>query len=1211
MPGATITLINEITDPGRFERLATAVLRASDAKFASLSHTGVNAQGRTVRSPLDGVGFVAGENPPHVIFVHHTICGPRQLHGKWLHDPATVTSRNPSGPTQPPGDVVKTLEILSQERATRPDLKATLVLTTTQEPSLEVQRDTLALADRYGLSVEIWPGSRLAQFLDTHPEGQWIRRHHLGLAEEMLSPALLRELSAESLSLRPPQGDPDLWIGRELDEILAGPFEKHAVFVVAGSGLGKSVACFKRLKAHLDEGGFGLILPHEAVESAFSIDAAIEFVLRQLRPSLAAGCGAMARSFGSPDKPLLLLIEDINKSGAGAVLLEKITAWGVLRPESAGRPSWVMLCPVWPRLVASLGDEARKRAAAGALTADIFTAAEGARAVQRKQQLEGLRTTELDAASVSASLGHDPLLIALHTPAEQPRPGTVLSRFVEDSLVRVSDRDLTAGEAGDALHALAMGMLKRRMYQPVWRAVTAWSEIGAQHQAALRRVAARRDLFAFTGPSSDEVITFRHDRVRDRILANALERLFRQGDLDDDLLSDPYFAEVIGIAAAGSRLTPNAVHRIQQLDPLALFFSLKEFGEPSTETHRHIVDAITAWLSMEATHSQRNAVCRWNALLVLFEVKSSLVLAISRRFRNQGWALHRVLCREGDLIGAINTCLVAEPGIRMSGAEGLFEHVRTEHGAALSDGLRAIFAQPNVDAAAIRGGLYLAGHLGDPGLAPAIASCWSRDSRRLEHLDGYLWAGAHCSGDNPELVLGPVCDAWAALPDKDENGISSRRHDLAAHHIKWAFREGLPEPVLHYFIRRAEQTELRWPIVYMLNGVDHPDAVEFIARERAEHARRGGTVFSMFFDEEWLRQEEKGRKGMSPATKARLLRLWQNDLDDHLRRAAFRLWACSRKPEDLHTLQALVPDDPLYEKGLWQRLRWGDVSAVPGMIEKLRVPDDWLWWQLGRYVWSDDLTGALDDALRTRREGKERDMDWMLSELLQERPQSEAERLLIRNWESLKTGSHYILAALYIATPVTCQMAAAAVEAYPDKSKLFEFVLSRFGHRTQGRRGFYRLEQMEAIRPYLGYLKEHEISELREICRERGWTEFEREHIDATFPPDAREIAFHDQDTLFRELDEMSQKHPFGWIDHWLDRFVETGASLDTIFVKIGEWLAARGGPREVRLASAALLHRGRRAHLSILESVMIDPADAITEIVANTRFGVMRRSIN
>src|SRR5258707_15400339 len=104
--GDTIRHLASITDEGVFERLATAILRKVDPIYTLVSHPGINAEGKTVKSPVDGIAFVPGAVPPHMIVIHHTITATKDLDGKWLHDPATVKTRVKGGkPPEPAGDV--------------------------------------------------------------------------------------------------------------------------------------------------------------------------------------------------------------------------------------------------------------------------------------------------------------------------------------------------------------------------------------------------------------------------------------------------------------------------------------------------------------------------------------------------------------------------------------------------------------------------------------------------------------------------------------------------------------------------------------------------------------------------------------------------------------------------------------------------------------------------------------------------------------------------------------------------------------------------------------------------------------------------------------------------------------------------------------------------------------------------------------------------
>ena len=324
----TIRKLSEMTDEASFERLATAILRDARLEYASLLHPGVNTEDKTVKSPVDGIGFVSGAKPSHMIAAHHTTCTRDGLRKKWLHNPASVTPRKSGRPTMPAGDLIKTAEIVDAERIRDATLRATLILTTNQEPPDDLVRDTQAEGKARGIDIDIWSVSRLAHELDNTPSGQWLRYQYLGIEQERLSQELLAKLSRDSLDIHRPDDDPNAWVSTSLDRDIAEAVqEQDALFIIAESGLGKSVACYKRLEQHVVGGGFGLTLPHQVVNAALTIEQAVEAALLQLHPKLVAGAGLDALSFCSADHPLLMVVEDINRSGQGPFLAEKLVKW--------------------------------------------------------------------------------------------------------------------------------------------------------------------------------------------------------------------------------------------------------------------------------------------------------------------------------------------------------------------------------------------------------------------------------------------------------------------------------------------------------------------------------------------------------------------------------------------------------------------------------------------------------------------------------------------------------------------------------------------------------------------------------------------------------------------------------------------------------------------------------------------------------------------
>ena len=899
--GETQRRLAAITDQGQFEHLATAILREADFRYRLLVHTGVNLDAKTVKSPVDGIMFVAGEYPSHMIAVHHTTCKRNDLEKKWLHDPAVVKPHKTGKTAAPLGDLVKATQLFAEQKRVIPNLQLTLILTTNKEPSETLVRKVSTVGNSAGFEVVIWSNSALAHYLDNDPKGQWIRSRILEIEQERLSDKLLHELSQRSLENSILLNDSELWIECQLDQKLEKAANRDVVFVVTESGLGKSVACHKRLTTHIGTGGFGLIIPNEIIAEAPSLELAIDATLRRLHPSLVSGAGSQALALASERTPLLMVVEDINKSTQPSLLIERLASWSKQQNKYSSATSWQILCPVWPRILTALGDEARGRINRFVLEASSFTAEESTAAVQRRYEHAGIPITRLNAQALASAVGHDPLLIALQAAAATPNSDNVIQTFIENSLGRLSESrgEFTAGEYRHRLRHFVATMLKRRCFDPTMTDVVAWFSDQSETTRSLRHIVYFGEIIRAIGPVSDERLLFRHDRVGDWLCADAAADFMRRDVMPETVLTDPYFAEIIGAALVQRDIPIETVGQTRSANPLALFCAMRIFGEPSNFLHNTVLKEAEVWLDDEAAHGPQNNDLRWTARRILSEIDASYVTSLVQRFRNEqnDWRGLRARFRNGDIMAGIKLCLEHEPGIRVIGHLELIDHVQRYRGVSLVRALDELLRRDRLTPAARSGVLRLAGHLGDSTLAGAIETSWLADSGRNERLADYLWVGAQCCSNDAARLLAPICDSWAELPDeaKEEHSVLTRE-SLAAHEVRWAFQYRLPDSAVRYFIERSKSPELQWPITFMLHGIDHPDAIEFVARELAamDDHLEGTESFSLFAvtaRDEWERRQEITGRAMSDASRNRLHEIWTNKLNGkHLRNRAFQLW---------------------------------------------------------------------------------------------------------------------------------------------------------------------------------------------------------------------------------------------------------------------------------------------------------------------------------
>jgi hypothetical protein len=1001
------------------------------------------------------------------------------------------------------------------------------------------------------------------------------------------------------------------------------------VFLIADSGSGKSVACYKRLRKNLDNAAFSLVLSDDDVAGSATLDQALETALRRLHPALAPGSGGAARQLGTPAQPLIITVEDINRSGRGASLIERIARWS--EGVAAGSDGWQIICPVWPQVLSSLSDDARKRISAKAVFAPPLSKDEGTLAVQRRRYCQGRTISEFDAAAISEALGHDPLLIALNDPDSTPAADGTIGQFIESSLQRLSAtrKEYSPAEYRKALRNVTKSILQRRQIDPEWLSLLGWPE-AAGDVAALRQLVHQGEIIRVSGPSAGERLAFRHDRVREWLLADGFGELLAGGPPANDLVSDPFFAEVIGLALASGFVTKGQIPSVVDANPLAGFCALRHVHVPAQSPQQDVIECLVKWLDTNDVAGRSRRYFKWEAARMLAECEGLHVLPIAEKLGEQSWNGLRARFRNGDLMGGIVLCQQIELGTRVAGFDEFLEHVKRRYGNAVIDALADFLRRPAFSDWERVGALRLAGHLAAPELSAAVKACWDGDPDRSASLAEYIWAFAECAADEAEAeaLLEPACDLWASLPDEaQEKHVPSPRIRVVEFGVRWAFQRKVPETAIPYLVERAKSDDLKWPITFLFEGIDQPNAIEFLVREIARRdAELEGTgkfwPFSSRAADDFKRRQEETGRAMSDRTRSRLLPLWRNQSEDkHLREQALRFWSATKNQGDLEVLRSVTESDALFDQVLWQRVRRRDQTAISALLEKFRTDRTGYWWQLGREYWTDEMTEALDADLARRAksalspgepEPKGDERDWIVSEMVMNLPAGQAETILLRYWPGLRDSDYYVAAALFFASPALLSAVADAVQQSSAPQNLFRYLSMRAG-RTRGRNGkrtgFYQVKQIEAILPYLDYLSDSDIHHLWDTCNKHGWYSLRRQHLDGRLSEQWRGREYLSDEKAVEALDD-ALKQTIPWIDHWVDRCLESGWSRDQIFDLAARWCAEKKTAPALEILGSALIHAGVRTHVSLMAIEGVLPMEEAEAIRSDTAYAVMRRTL-
>lgn len=1205
----TARRLTEMSDPAAFERIATAVLRAANPLYANLAHPGVQPGGKTVKAPFDNVGWAKSAEEMRFVCAAHTT-DQKDLASKWLHDPATVTPRRAgSRPTKPAGDLIKGIAEIEKLRETHPDLAVTFALTTNRETPLPLRVSVETQASAAGIDLDVWSVSRIAHFLDTDPKGQIIRRNCLGLPVKLISRTLLLEMGKRSIAdhLRLTVAGDSI----RRDEFALG---RGDTLVIGSSGMGKTTACAIELDAHIDKGLPAVVLKTEFLVAAPTFEAALEAELRRQEPELEAGAGGNALSLCTSEEPLLVLVEDVNRADSPGRLLNKILSWTRTFPEGrATQRLWRVVCPVWPQLLDMIEDQKRMLADVTLLRVDRYSPAEATRAVCKRAGILGLQMDAHRAIAIADQLGRDPLLIALHDLRSEEIASSVIQTYVEERLkIVASQTRWTRSEVVQALHQLLRLMLQHRILGPRWSEVKSWIA-DQDERELLRHIARESNVVLMSDSSGSEALEFRHDRVMHRLLSEALVDVLKS-DVLPDYVSDPFFAEVVAGAAVQVKLPFEQMEQLMDSSPTVAAHALSLASELDSSYARIPACALRHWLEREEVKgrffsSQRYAVAR-----ILAETTDPHVRSLVAQFPPDDcpWnPLFAAAFRNGDLSAGL-TFISTGFGMTDPGKHSLLALVKRQYGSNLITAVDTVLRRVdlnNFGMAGMRtGALQLAGYLGDSSLAQAIRVCWDQDDGRERELRYYLFAAARCCGDDPEAILGPVCDAWDALPEESDSPLGQPVYRVAADHLAWEFRSYTPRDAVRYFVERAKKSKkIGWPITYMLRTVDHPDAVEQLARYAAET----GSESARPLKSDWERQLREAGICMSSESKERLLKIAHDQSQpDGVRKQMFAFWEVTPHLDDLKILRQTPRGSLLYERALWARVRRKDTSVISEVVEKISEDAEY-WLQISRYLWSDSLTEALDSVLDQLAEEQGEgytNLEFSVAQALARVEPRRALDMLRSRWAKLMRKPLMVQAALLSTDPEATSMAHEALSTSQDPGALLKHFVTSATINSGGKSQLSSPDQLRNLRPYLNFFSDDEIVLLWDACKKRGWIDFCAQYLEPRmrFSNYRERLSDHPVDTEAFDLALQGQIIQFY---HWFDWQLERGATREKVIAAMLDWLSRHDEEKAPGVVCAILSYAATRQELQLFEAAL-GQRDDVAPWMKSTRFDVLSRSL-
>jgi hypothetical protein len=241
----------------------------------------------------------------------------------------------------------------------------------------------------------------------------------------------------------------------------------------------------------------------------------------------------------------------------------------------------------------------------------------------------------VEAREYATRLHHDPFLVGLFSlmadeRMDAPRLGAVaddaIGQFLDAQLREIcsaGDVDLLPAELLDSLARVARESILRRNLRPLWKELEGWLGDGSKALRGMRLLVRQGHVCRL---DTEGRLDFRHDRLQERFLVQAIGELLQLPEPPEDIITDPYYSGIVGVALAQAVLPAERLARLRNSAPWVVFEAIRRVAEPSNEYQDRLFQEAHTWAankSLSAPDSVLTAIS-WT----LIETDSSRVLPI-------------------------------------------------------------------------------------------------------------------------------------------------------------------------------------------------------------------------------------------------------------------------------------------------------------------------------------------------------------------------------------------------------------------------------------------------------------------------------------------------------------------------------------------------------------------------------------------------------
>lgn len=798
------------------------------------------------------------------------------------------------------------------------------------------------------------------------------------------------------------------------------------IFLTAFSGVGKSSLCIQIANKYISNKQFVLWIKPEVFEKHENYEYWIIEALKEADSELSDVSIDVLNEYFYDDG-LLLIVDDINKAQSYNNCLNKLKNISAFIKDRKANIN--IICPIW-----TIENDSDKQNSYTKFVLDSYTTEEAKNATQLILSKNNIIFPDFSIEPLLENLNNDPYLIGLLNDLntgqiQQIKTNTayqIQNLFIDNIISDIAEQssNYLDIEYKNALFAFLYEELQKKVKK------TNFNEIIDKN--IIRPILQNKKICQL---DSENNIAFRHDRLKNFLQAQAL---INNENIPDEILIEPYYADIIGKYMAGIELPVVKIKLVQEHNPIALLEAINYIDFNTHYLSKYIIETfyqiyILKFFNIHTTQDKKNNIYKnigSYANVIEYYADQALLKINNEKFLEQVKQIY------GEELNNIFTdgwlLLDFKYGSLSSGM--YYYHKWIRHGELYINNtnfnkiiscIKSKYPRNNINEACRRlidnchseykkTALVVSSLLEATDINSCIEKLWN-ESEKDDIVAYCIFALIECFNQNSKILLKDLINYWIKMDDTktDKNQIHTPRSTIYS--ILHPAINKLSDNAIEFLISLTEDKAIAPYIAGLLENVDNPKVYSFKVKFYADNSRL------------LLNITDRG-KNLSKETLDTLKNIWINENEEYkYRYKALQLYEKNITKDDINALKKLEAlkgiHDNIYIMSCKLRARLEDRTVVDNLCEYMKEKPINLDFTISELqnIWDSKLISFVVESFNSY-ENKSNGII-PLSEFLIRINPLDAENILLQCLENYKAYDYFWEVVIYIGTPKLIELA--------------------------------------------------------------------------------------------------------------------------------------------------------------------------------------------